>query len=169
MRFKRGMTTCLECGGVVMALPRSPRMYCSLKCLLSNRSRLNGDCLEWQGPYYPNGYGKMSFLYKRHLAHRVSYELAFGVAPGALLVCHHCDNKKCVNPNHLFLGTAGDNNKDRARKGRNNHGKKATLTVEDVCAIRSSEESSGDLAKRYSVDPKHIWQVRTRKRWKDVK
>jgi hypothetical protein len=51
-------------------------------------------------------------------AHRVSWRLAFGEIPDRLFVCHHCDNPRCVRPDHLWLGTPADNNLDRKQKGR---------------------------------------------------
>ena len=73
----------------------------------------------------PDGYGRIRegragsrFL----LAHRVAWELTYGPIPDGLFVCHHCDNRRCVRPDHLFLGTADDNNKDMQRKGRASHG-----------------------------------------------
>lgn len=82
-------------------------------------------CLEWCGSKTPLGYGTMSFHGKREYVHRVSYILYKGVIPEDMCVCHSCDNPKCINPEHLWLGTQGDNMKDRDKKGR--HGMKKQL------------------------------------------
>lgn len=81
-------------------------------------------CWPWVGDYNAKGYG----LTKTHpqistLAHRVAWVVNGGMVPGALLVCHRCDNPPCCNPGHLFLGTAADNARDKVRKGR--HGPRA--------------------------------------------
>lgn len=97
---------------------------------------------------------------KRHYrAHRVAYELAAGVPPGRLLVCHHCDNPPCVNPAHLFLGTASDNASDMVAKGRHT----AKLSSADARAIREERARGGagyqELALRYGVSDTVIYNI----------
>lgn len=78
-------------------------------------------CVLWSGSRV-KGYGVLWEARKRLLAHRVAYEKANGSIPAGLCVCHACDNPACVNVAHLFLGTRGDNNRDRHSKGRDAKG-----------------------------------------------
>jgi hypothetical protein len=78
------------------------------------------DCWNWKAAKQPNGYGAFASPISLY-AHRIAYTLKRGPIPPGTCVLHHCDNKSCVNPNHLFLGTRADNAKDRVRKGRSAH------------------------------------------------
>ena len=76
------------------------------------------DCWIWNGAIRTSGYGGFSLNGKNCYAHRVSYEIHSGKIEKNLFVLHRCDNRKCVKPQHLFLGTQEDNMKDMNKKGR---------------------------------------------------
>lgn len=76
------------------------------------------DCWLWSGALNTNGYGVFGFAKKVHLAHRWIYEQLKGKIPEGMMLCHKCDEPTCVNPNHMFIGTALDNARDAIAKGR---------------------------------------------------
>lgn len=75
-------------------------------------------CWEWQGDT-SHGYGRIWRGKRRYAAHRVAYELSVGPIPDGMCACHHCDNRLCVNPAHIFIGTQKDNMQDWTKKGKN--------------------------------------------------
>ncbi len=78
-------------------------------------------CWEWTGGL-TEGYGMIRFNYENFYAHRISWIIENGEIPDNLLILHKCDNRLCVNPKHLFLGTIADNMKDKVKKGRQARG-----------------------------------------------
>lgn len=75
-------------------------------------------CWNWKGKTKKDGYVIIHYRGKYQPLHRVSYEIYKGKIPSNQYICHHCDNRKCCNPDHLFAGTLSDNMKDMMKKGR---------------------------------------------------
>lgn len=128
-------------------------------------------CINWQGSMASHGYGIIGSNGRSLYAHRIAYELAKGPIPEGLFVMHACDNPRCVNPDHLSVGTQKDNIADAAAKGRTARGSmvpRSILTEEAVQDIRR-EYASGTkqliLAERYGVAQPTISDVVTGRRW----
>ena len=142
------------------------------------------ECWLWQGTRYASGYGQAQILKKRLGAHRLSWQLHYGEIPKGLWVLHKCDTPLCVNPAHLFLGTAKDNTQDMIAKDRNrvtreairirplgekNHAAKAN---ESQVRIIRSRFAAGericniarDIGLRYAI----VQDIANRKTWKHI-
>lgn len=132
------------------------------------------DCWEWQGACSKGGYGNVRVGGRQTKAHRLSYELANGPIPAGLVVRHSCDNPPCVNPNHLLVGTHGDNAQDKALRDRSMFGERsstARLTASNVGEIRTRSaagEPSASLAVAYDVSEAAIRHILAGRTWKRV-
>jgi hypothetical protein len=137
-------------------------------------------CWLWTGQF-GGGYGVYQLskttshdgkiVRRRIYAHRFSWELHWGAIPEGLEVCHKCDVPKCVNPEHLFLGTHAENQADMAAKDRSPAGVRhanAKITDVDVVAIRNSRETLAVLADRYGLSQQTVSEIKNRKIWKHV-
>ena len=108
-------------------------------------------------------------------AHRVAFSLVNGPIPPGKCICHSCDNPSCCNPDHLYLGSRADNNKDRVARGRQAWGERmpsAKLSAEQVHDIRSKyaeqHVSQRALGREYGVSHTVIWQIVHRAKWARV-
>jgi len=85
------------------------------------------ECWEWVAGKRRDGYGRFTIGNKEALPHRVSYKIHNGRIPKNMLILHKCDNRACVNPNHLYAGTQQDNMDDMYRKGRRQFTKRQSV------------------------------------------
>jgi hypothetical protein len=136
------------------------------------QSRLKrvGRCLEWQGSFMSVGYGSIGFGDRNSLcAHRVAWSIANQRdIPKGFDICHHCDNRKCCEPTHLFLGTRRDNMLDAKAKGRTTVGSRnamAKLTWAEVRMIRASTARNADLARQLAICASQISMIRRGLAW----
>lgn len=139
------------------------------------RVRKTSGCWLWRGPRDGAGYGVVRVDGESRRAHRVSWELHRGPIPAGMLVCHRCDNPPCVNPDHLFVGTHGDNQADKVAKGRQARGAampNAVLTEPMVVEIRSlisdGELTQQEIAHRFGVSVGAVFSIAHGRGWKHV-
>lgn len=135
-----------------------------------NKVDKSGDCWEWKAHRSRAGYGRIGVNGKARDAHRLSYEMEYGEIPDGLCVLHTCDNRGCVNPDHLWLGTKKDNNRDAMLKGRNAHGSRhprAKLCNLDVWLIRelSLTQTGKDIAEWFGIHKGTVSNIKNNKRW----
>lgn len=192
---------CPQCGVTFVRWRCSPVVYCSRACYFEtitvpvadrfwtkvDRSAGPDGCWLWTGALASSGYGNVGVQRRPGLAHRVAWELTHGPIPKGMYVCHNCpggDNKLCVNPAHLWLGTPTQNAQDAWDKGAMPHTHRvseaqrgsahhhAKLTEEAVVAIRRAYAAGGvsqsELAARYGVGPGAIQKVIAGTRWRHV-
>lgn len=118
--------------------------------------------------------GRLTYKKQWMQAHVAAWIAANGPIPEGMLVCHTCDTGLCIEPNHLFLGTAQDNSSDMVKKRRScigeRHGQ-AKLSTDDILAIRGAPKAFGSgvaLADQYGVSPATICNIRSRKNWRHM-
>jgi hypothetical protein len=141
-----------------------------------------GGCWLWTGSKFRTGYGRATQMCKPVSAHRLSYIINVGPIPSGRLILHSCDNRACVNPSHLRIGTHADNVADMVARGRNKLcGKcdsgfgrpgesngQSKLTKEAVAEIRSTTGQTKSLARKYGVHTGTIQAARSGKWWKSL-
>lgn len=101
-----------------LKLPRTYKGMTPIDRIFSKSIRMSNGCIEYSGYLNECGYGRLRCNGKHHLVHKFIFESFKGSIPEGMLVCHSCDNRKCINIEHLFLGTHKDNIHDAINKGR---------------------------------------------------
>lgn len=139
-------------------------------------------CWNWVKSMYAHGYGripiKIDGAWKHRPAHRIGYQLLVGKIPKGLQANHKCDNRKCVNPDHIFIGTQKENMDDMKAKGRHMYGEghvHSLLTENAVRYVRRNyvprhkEYGFSSMGRRFGVDAETVRDAYTRKTWAWVK
>ena len=133
------------------------------------RRESNG-CLVWTGRKNQKSYGLISFQGRRWLIHRLVWTLERGEIPDGLLVCHHCDNPPCAEPDHLFTGTVSENNADMTRKGRRGFASKIEPDdVRKIRRLRRKRMTHRAIADEVGCSKQIVTQVCNRISWKHIK
>lgn len=125
-------------------------------------------CWLWSGSIGWEGYGRLGYEGREYKAHRLAYEAWVGPIPAGLLVCHHCDMRCCIRPDHLFAGTHADNTADMVRKDR--HGM-AVLQIADIPVVRArlaAGETQASVARAYGVKHSVISLLARGERWRSI-
>ena len=149
---KKAPINCSHCGRLFERKNGGREKQCSIACRFwSKASRVESGCWEWQWSVFKQtGYGQFALDPKTPVnAHRMSWELVNGTIPTDMFVLHRCDNRKCINPEHLFLGTQQENMKDMVKKDRH---------------VGTKGWKASDVQKAFkSQQMKKIWEERRNK------
>lgn len=173
---------CEKCGvgfSVCDSWAARGRRYCSAKCRWESETGAEAfwakvdktastGCWLWTGCKTAAGYGRIGKQY----AHRRSAEMAGMRISRSDLVCHKCDVRHCVNPDHLFLGSPLDNMKDMVSKGRSNRGERcgtAKLTDQAIREIRAASGLQRDIASRFGITQGAVSSIKSGRRWSHIK
>lgn len=148
------------------------------KILFNKKVIIKDGCWDWKGNFAKNGYAILHVYHNGKIctksAHRVSFEIHKGSIPNGMNICHRCDNKRCTNPDHLWLGTTQNNIDDKVRKGRQNVGENrynSKFKDDDIREIRKMLKlgvSGANLARKYNVSRTVITYIKQGKTWKHV-
>jgi hypothetical protein len=134
-------------------------------------------CWEWSGSKFNAGYGIFCMAgrgRKTFAAHRISWMMNSGQdIPPKMMICHKCDNRGCVNPDHLYLGTGRDNNMDTVSRGRGNRVVGSAcpwskVTEQDVMKIHAHTGPQTELAKELGISTSQVSHIKSGRRWPHI-
>lgn len=165
--------TCPGCGvtfkrrGTYMNHGRGKKATCTKEMRFWGRVAKADGCWFWQGRRDALGYGRFERDGDLVFAHRVAWIFTNGPVPEGLDICHHCDQRACCNPSHLYAGTAKQNMADMFARGRQGASK---LTAHEVREIFKADQAieSRELAEKYGVTYSTIWAIRTGRKWQTI-
>ncbi len=134
------------------------------------------NCLEYQGPRDRDGYGRVTHKGQAWQAPRLAWTILNGEIPSNLMVLHTCDNPPCINPDHLFLGTAQDNMDDKRFKGRSRYlrgescpGTKLTaIQVREIRRRVATGECYRTIARDFGISRTHVSTIQCRRSWRHI-
>jgi hypothetical protein len=139
---------------------------------------VEGGCWNWTARLNECGYGITSLQHRPITSHRAMYAHTHGEVPAGLYVLHTCDNRRCVNPSHLYAGTQLDNMRDAARRGRikvpqlrgeqRGHAKLTDAQAAEILTRRTEGEKGRDLAREFGVSEAAVSLIFHRKAWTHV-
>lgn len=150
------------------------RFWDKVAICASRQAGMSDDCWHWAGHCNRDGYGRLMVNGKTEGAHRVSWSLHHGEIPKKAHILHRCDNPRCVNPGHLFIGDQRSNVRDMVKKSRHQHGESngnSKLTekgVADIIARLASGERNKELAAEYGVKSNTISAILSGRTWRHV-
>ena len=157
---------CESCGS--LCYKKYDKAFCSDICrFMSYVEKKSDGCWIWIGSKKRNGYGRTNHGSKSKIASRFSYELFIGPIEDKKMICHTCDIPSCVNPEHLWVGSAIENMMDMVDKGR----QYSKLTPTDVFKIRTMIDNGYNQAaikEKFNVSSSQISNIKARRVWKHV-
>lgn len=188
-RAHRPAKPCAHCGKPFWrnsaAAQWARTIHCSVKCAKAGNRKTNAEkiwdncmpepnsgCWIWLGTLCKNGYAQLATTKgKTERAARVSYTVNIGPIPVGKIICHTCDNRACINPDHIYAGTHATNGADAVRRGRTLMGElnhSARLRFADIPNIRADGRHQQTIADEYGVARSTISAIKRRAIWRHV-
>jgi hypothetical protein len=163
-----GYSRCVRCRTLGKDAPTEARFW--------DKVDKSGDCWFWRGFINPNGRGLFLFRGRVRNAHQVAWILTYGELPpnfgnkrGNVVLCHTCDNRACMKPAHLFLGSQKENMEDKIRKGRNGRNSLPLDVVAEVRRLAQEGRSNKDIAQYLHLRYDAVTRITSGRCWKALR